>query len=92
MGPEFAVLARPLQQLLKAGTDFVWTKEHSAAIHALKERLIYYTKLSLPDLDKPFFFRTDASGHAIGAVLEQDGKPICFLSQKLTEKEVRYTT
>ena len=92
MGPEFAVLARPLQQLLKAGTEFVWTKEHSAAVQALKDRLINYTKLSLPDLSKPFIVRTDASGQAIGAVLEQDGKPIGFLSQKLSEAEIKYST
>ena len=92
MGPEFTVLARPLQQLLKAGTDFVWTAEHSAAVQALKNRLINYTKLTLPDLSKPFILRTDASGHAIGAVLEQDGKPLGFLSQKLSDTEMRYST
>ena len=92
MGPEFAILARPLQQLLKSGIDFVWTPEHSAAVQALKDRLIHYTTLTLPDLTKPFILRTDASGHAIGAVLEQDGNPIGFLSQKLTDTEMRYST
>ena len=43
-------------------------------------------------MSKPFILRTDASGQAIGAVLEQDGKPIGFLSQKLTEAEMRYST
>ena len=92
MGPEFAVLAKPLQQLIKKGVDFVWTEEHTAAVKALKQRLVNYTTLSLPDLSKPFVLRTDASGQAIGAVLEQDGRPIGFLSQKLTEAEMRYST
>lgn len=92
MGPEFAVLARPLQQLLKSGAQFLWTPEHSAAVQALKDRLINFTNLSLPDLSKPFVLRTDASGYAIGAVLEQDNKPIGFLSKRLTEVEMRYST
>ena len=89
MGPEFAVLARPLQQLLKHGQVFHWTEEHSASVQSLKERLMNYTTLQLPDFTKPFVVRTDASGKAIGAVLEQDGKPLGFLSQRLTETEMK---
>ena len=92
MGPEFAVMARPLLHLVKHGVAFEWTDEHTAAIKALKERLINYTRLSLPDLSKPFVLRTDASGYAIGAVLEQDGNPIGFLSKRMSETEMRYST
>ncbi|KAL8451783.1 hypothetical protein Emed_001774 [Eimeria media] len=92
MGPEFAVLARPLQQLLKQKAAFQWTAAHSSAVQALKDRLIHYTKLSLPDLTKPFILRTDASGVAIGAVLEQDNKPLGFLSKRLSDAEMRYST
>ncbi|KAL8424264.1 hypothetical protein Efla_002882 [Eimeria flavescens] len=40
---------------------------------------LHHTNLSLPDLAKPFVLRTDASGAALGAVLEQDGEPLGFL-------------
>ena len=34
VGPEFAVLAEPLTQLLRKGTQFVWLEEHTAAVQA----------------------------------------------------------
>ncbi|KAL8270299.1 hypothetical protein Esti_005777 [Eimeria stiedai] len=92
MGPEFSVLARPLQQLLKQKTDFQWTAAHSSAVQALKGRLIHHTRLSLPYLTKPIILRTDASGVAIGAVLEQDSKPLGLLSKRLSDAEMRYST
>lgn len=92
MGPEFAVLARPLQQLIRHGAKFEWTDEHTTAVKALKDRLINYTLLALPDPKKPYVVRTDASGFAIGAVLEQDDKPLGFMSKRLTEVEARYPT
>ena len=36
--------------------------------------------LAFPDLQRPFEIETDASGYAMGAVLLQKGKPICFHS------------
>ncbi|KAL8271279.1 hypothetical protein Esti_004794 [Eimeria stiedai] len=80
MGPEFASLARSLQHLLKQTASFQRTGAHSSPAHSLEDRLIHYTKLSLCDLTKPFILRTDPSCVAIGAVLEQDGKPLGFLS------------
>ncbi|KAL8270236.1 hypothetical protein Esti_005835 [Eimeria stiedai] len=81
---------RPLQ--LKQKACFQWTAAHSSAVQALKVRLIHYTKLSLPELTEPFILRTDASGVAIGAVLEQDGKPLDFLGKLLSNAEMRYST
>lgn len=64
---------------------------HRNAVRALKQRLINYTVLQVPDPSKPYVLRTDASGDAVGAVLEQDGKPVGFLSQSLTPVERRYS-
>ncbi|KAL8273026.1 hypothetical protein Esti_003079 [Eimeria stiedai] len=92
MGPEFAVFAGPLQQLLKQKAPFQWTAAHSSAAQVLKDRLIHYTKLSLLDLTMPFILRTDASGVAIGSALEQDGKPLGFLSKRLSNAKMSYST
>ena len=50
--------------------------------------------LILPDPNLPFVVHTDASGFAIGAVLQQDqGKglqPIAFISKKMLDAETRY--
>ena len=52
------------------------------------------TILILPDPNLPFVVHTDASGFAVGAVLQQDqGKglqPIAFLSKKMLDAETRY--
>ncbi|KAL8273753.1 hypothetical protein Esti_002353 [Eimeria stiedai] len=79
MGSEFAILARPLQHLRNQKASFQWTAAHSSAVHALKDGLIHYTKLSLPDLTRPFILRAYSFGVAIGAMLEQDNKHFVFL-------------
>ncbi|KAL8274946.1 hypothetical protein Esti_001146 [Eimeria stiedai] len=92
MGPEFAVLARPLQHLLKRKASFLWTAARSSAVQALKDRIVHCIKLSSPDLTKLFILRRDASGATIGAVLEQDGTPLGVLSKRLSDAEMCYST
>lgn len=92
MGPAFADLAKPLVELTKKGVDFKWENKHTQALKALKHQLANYVTLQMPDPAKPFVLKTDASGYAVGAVLEQEGKPLGFLSKKMSPAEVRYAT
>lgn len=46
--------------------------------------------LTYPDFDKNFELTTDASNHAIGAVLSQDNRPITFISRSLSKAEENY--
>ena len=52
--------------------------------------------LRLPDPEKTFVLRTDASDYGIGAVLmqEHEGKlfPICYASRKSSDAERNYST
>lgn len=91
MGPDFARVARPLVDLTRKGAPFQWTDAHTQAVRHLKQRLIDYTTLQIPDTTKPFELYTDASGYAIGAVLEQAGQPIGFLSQAMTPTQQKYS-
>lgn len=79
----FAVIARPLSDLLKKGMPFVWTPVHQLAFEALKNALMEAPVLALPDFGKPFQLQTDASDSGVGAVLLQDGHPLAFVSKSL---------
>ena len=50
----FATLARPLTDLLKKGSIFIWTPSHQAAMDALKSALVSAPVLVLRDFSKPF--------------------------------------
>ena len=45
----------------------------------------------LPDFNKTFQVKCDASGFAIGAVLSQDDRTIVYFSEKLNEAKVKYS-
>ena len=92
MGAEFTDLAKPLIDLTKKGTEFKWKPEHTAAVKALKERLMNYTTLQISDPKRPFVLRTDASGFAVVAVLEQEGHPFGYLSKAMSPAEQKYAT
>lgn len=79
----FAVIARPLYDLLKKGSLFVWTDAHSSAFAALKSALMSTQALALPDFNKSFQIQSDASKSGVGAVLLQDGHPLAFVSKSL---------
>ena len=43
-------------------------------------------------LQQPFEIETDASGYAMGPVLMQHKKPICYHSETLYKTVINYTT
>jgi len=67
---DFAVLASPLNQLLKKGT-FQWSETAQQSFDALKHALTTPPILAMPTDDDEFTLDTDASDFAIGAVLSQ---------------------
>ena len=100
----FAKLAGPLQELLhlkksdaKAGCKkkIPWTVETSNCFEELKKKLLGRLELNLMDPDKDFTLRTDASGYAVGCVVEQEieGKlaPVAFGSRKLTTGQRKWS-
>lgn len=76
----FALLARPLTNLLKKGAFFVWTDDHQKAFEALKDALVSAPVLALPNFAKLFQIQTDASDSGVGAILLQDQHPLAFVS------------
>jgi len=79
----FAVVAKPLTNLLKKGTYFIWTSDHQLAFDTLKQAMSSFPVLAIPDFTKPFAIETDASNNGVGAVLLQQGHPLAFISKPL---------
>ena len=67
----FAEIAKPLYKLLEVGQTFQWTPETQQVFQELKEQLVRAPILGYPLPDSPFILDTDASNHAVGAVLSQ---------------------
>lgn len=88
----FARISRPIVDLLKKDTKFDWTIECMEAIQTLKKALINPPVLRYPDFSLQFDLITDASGECMGAVLEQEGRPISYASRSLNAAEKGYST
>ncbi|XP_043212021.1 uncharacterized protein LOC122376289 [Amphibalanus amphitrite] len=96
--PDFAAVAVPLTDLTRKGSPRVlqWGAAQDKAFDGLKGLLASRPILRLPEMDKQFVLRTDASDKGIGAVLLQshDGDlfPVSYASKKLSERERKYST
>ena len=79
----FGIIARPLFNLLKKSAPFVWTSDTEIAFQLLKKKLVEAPVLKLPDFSKPFTIDTYACDIGVGAVLQQEGHPIAYMSKPL---------
>jgi hypothetical protein len=70
---------------------FKWTEEMEDAFTEMKKIMAQEALLALPDYTKPFQVYTDASGFQLGAVLQQEGKPLAYYTRKLMDTQRRYT-
>lgn len=92
----FATIALPLTEKTKKGhpENVQWDDDCEEAFTLLKNELCKKPVICLPDSEKQYTLRTDASDRGIGAVLMQDQgnglQPIAYASKKLSETEGRY--
>ena len=95
--PNFSTIAAPLTDLTKKFKPNLvdWREEHERAFTTLSRAITESPILCLPDMEKGFFLRTDASDTGIGAVLLQDYLgtkfPVSYASRKLLDRETRYS-
>eukprot|EP00253_Pinus_taeda_P014260 PITA_14260 len=71
---------------------FQWGGKQQKAFDTLKGKISIAPILALPNLQQPFEIETDASDHAMRAVLMQHGKPICYHSENFNSAVVNYPT
>jgi hypothetical protein len=90
--PNFSKISKPIIELLKNGTKYVWSKECDEAFQTLKKLLTTSPVLAQPDIVKPFNVYYDASGTGLGCVLMQEGRVISYSSRQLRCHEEHYST
>jgi len=93
---DYALIARPLNDLMKKDTPFKWTENQQTAFEAIKTAVTTAPVLVHPDLNQPFIVEADASAVGYGAILSQDreGKlhPIAFISRSFNPAQRNYPT
>lgn len=87
----YGLLARHLRNLLKKG-QFCWDSGAEAAFKALKHAMTQTPVLFIPNFKDVFIIETDVLGDGIGAVLQQNGKPIAFMSRALGVTKKAWST
>lgn len=90
---DYAKVAQPLTKCLKKDSKIcINDSRYKEAFGKLKSLITEHPILKYPNFSKKFTLTTDASQFALGAVLSQEGHPLCYASRTLNEHEIRYST
>ena len=89
---DFSTLVSPLTEKIKKSVGFKWSEKQENTFNLLKSKLISAPLLSLPDFNKAFEIKCDASGIGIDIVLMQEKRPIAYFSEKLNGVALNYST
>ena len=65
----------------------LWSESHETAFNSAKRPIALTTALRYYDPHLPVTLQVDASDYAIGGVLLQEGRPVCFTSHTLSNTE-----
>jgi transposase InsO family protein len=91
----FSDIVRPLVDLTKKNTSFIWNVDADKAFHQLKASFVSAPVLVQFDPDRETVLETDASGWCTGGILSQRGddgelRPCAFFSKKNAPAECNY--
>ena len=88
--PHLSEMTEPLRRLEDKNVEFQWLDQHSIAMNTIRKFLTEAPVLLYYDMSKPVTVQCDAIQSGLGAVLLQDGQPVCYASHALTDTESRY--
>ena len=93
---DYSQIAKPLQNLTKKDSEWVWSPACQRAFETLRNNLVTAPMLKYADMEKPFILTTDASSVALGYVLSQvddEGveRVIEFAGRALRNSELNYS-
>ena len=80
-----------LRPLLSCKNEFLWDANHQRSFENLKNLMIKAPVLQFYNPSLKCTLSVDASQHGLGAVLLQNGLPICYASATLSETQQRYS-
>ena len=83
-------MTEPLRRLEDKDAEWQWLKQHSIAFNTVKKYLTESPVLKYYNVNEEVTIQCDASETGLGAVLMQNGQPICYVSRALTDTETRY--
>jgi hypothetical protein len=83
---------KPITELLKKGSQYVWSDACDEDFKHLKKLLTTSPVLAQADTTKPFDVYCDASSTGLGGVLMQEGQVISYSSRQLRRHEEHYPT
>jgi RNase H-like domain found in reverse transcriptase/Reverse transcriptase (RNA-dependent DNA polymerase)/Integrase zinc binding domain len=90
----FSMIAKPLTDLTRKSTPFVWKTEQEEAFQELKLKLSTAPVLHHFSEEDSIELHTDACGYGIAGILMQrvggELHPVSYASRKLTDAETRY--
>ncbi|QRW24438.1 Retrotransposable element Tf2 protein [Rhizoctonia solani] len=95
--PNFSSIARPLHNLTKKETPWLWGNLEEAAFQELKSLVTQSPVLIHSNPSLPYYLETDASGVAMGAILSQRAEdnrlhPVAYMSKSFSGAEANYDT
>lgn len=95
--PGFSVIAKPLTQLLKKDTLWIWGVEQETAFKTLQQKLTQKPTLALYDPKAETELHTDACKWGLGGILLQRNdcgilRPVAYYSRQTTPEEQNYAS
>ena len=83
--PWLSDVTTTLRQLNKKSVKFVWNPTYEKAFRQAKLHVANAVTLQYFDPGQPIVLECDASGNGVGGTLLQNGQPVIFISQALTD-------
>ena len=88
--PHLSEVCEPLRQLDRKDVEWCWLEQHQDALTKIRELITAAPVLAYYNVKREVTIQCDASQSGLGAVLLQEGRPVCYASRALTTTEENY--
>ena len=89
--PHITAKMHPFHNLLKKDVTWSWSSAKQDAFEGVLQMLSTAPVLAYYNPTKPLLIENDACEYGLGSALIQNGKPVAYASQSLSDAEDRYT-